>query len=61
MNSSLGGSDSLDNPTGSAKADGEIASIPATDATTIALGLMFTLNSTAFTLNATATLPERPS
>jgi hypothetical protein len=45
--------------TGSASADGEIASIPAMDATTIALGLMFTLYSTAFTLNFT--LPERHS
>jgi hypothetical protein len=45
---------------GSAKAEAEVASIPAMDARTSALGLMFTLNSTAFTLNTTAP-PEKPS
>ncbi|HEX5998668.1 MAG TPA: hypothetical protein VFZ16_04615 [Hyphomicrobiaceae bacterium] len=58
---SLGTPNSEDTATGSATADGEIASIPAKDATTIALGLIFTLNSTALTLNSTTALPEAPS
>src|SRR5262245_48782272 len=52
------GMKSLGKPAGSARAEAENASIPAIDARTSALGLMFTLNSTASTYNATAAAPE---
>src|SRR5262245_33393967 len=49
----------IDVETGSANAATELASIPAMDARTCALGLMFTLNSTAFTHNATPARHDR--